>query len=147
MSDISGAQTDIFDCIAHEERLAATTMTATARRRTLIAAARAERDAGLQQADDSVDDFWRATVDQAIRAFAEAGTPFNADDLREAGVPDPHGMGRSQNAWGPRFLKAKKDGLIVRIGYRAARRTSVHAHEVSVYVGAQHAHLYERRTA
>ena len=141
-----GEQVDIFAAIAEAESDPQRQAVAAARRATLVAVGRAERDAGMQLADESVDDFWRSTVDQAIRAFADSGQPFNADDLREAGVPDPHGKGRSQNAWGMRFLVAKRAGLIVEVGRRTSRRASVHAHRVAVYVGADHAHRYPHTT-
>jgi hypothetical protein len=99
----------------------------------LFAAARL-RDAGIADATDHADDWWRRTVDQAIRALAETGKPFVADDVRER-VPDPP-PGTSPNAFGGRFYAASRAGLISLMGYRRSTRPESRRRPVSVWKGA-----------
>jgi hypothetical protein len=90
------------------------------RTRADIAEAQRRRDEGVALADEATDDFWRNTVDQAIRHFAARGEPFSQNELREL-LPEPN----SPFAFGARFLKAARDGVIQPIGaVRSTKRES-----------------------
>lgn len=66
------------------------------------------------------DDWWRSCVEAGIRHLAATGSPFDAFDLTELGVPDPD----HPNRWGAAFRAAATGGLIEPIGYRESRRPS-----------------------
>ena len=89
------------------------------------------RDDGIRRADANVDEFWKRTADQAIRALAGSGRPFTADDLHDLGVPAPV----SRNAMGGRFQAAAKAGLIVKIGYQPSRRPELRCTPIAVWQG------------
>lgn len=98
----------------------------------LFAAARL-RDAGIADATDHADDWWRRTVDQAIRALADSGECFTSDDVH-ALIPDAP-PGTSPNAFGGRFYAASVAGHIALIGYRRSTRPESRRRPVSVWKG------------
>jgi hypothetical protein len=87
--------------------------------------------AGMAQADAAEDEAWKARADIAIDQLAKSGREFTAEDVR-AGAGDP----RRPNAFGARLQAASRSGVIVKVGYRASRRASLHAHPVALWRGA-----------
>ena len=89
------------------------------------------RDRGIKLVDSHTDSAWRDAVDEVIRAMAESGGEFTAEDVRVwVGAP-PH-----PNAMGARFMAARKAGLLELVGYRKALRAEAHARALAVYRGA-----------
>jgi hypothetical protein len=86
---------------------------------------------GQARADANTDDWWKATVDQAIRFLAGTGRPFDAYAVSELGVPDPD----HPNRWGPRFTAAARAGVIEPIGYTKGRRPTVASAAVRIWRG------------
>lgn len=95
-----------------------------------IAAARAARDAGIAQAEDADRTGWdKSLIDQAVEAFAEAGEPFSANDIREL-------IGDVRSALiGARFLAAANAGRIRRIGLVTSTKKNTHAKPVACWIG------------
>ncbi len=91
----------------------------------------AYKQLGMFRADEAADAGWKARVDAAIEELAASGAPFTAEDVREiAGDPPDH-----PNAMGARFAAAAQRGLIRSVGYRKARRASLHRHPIHVWEG------------
>jgi D-arabinose 1-dehydrogenase-like Zn-dependent alcohol dehydrogenase len=87
--------------------------------------------AGMAQADAAEHEAWKTKADAAIDQLAKSGKDFTAEDVRAiAGDPS------RPNAFGARIQAAKRDGTIVRVGYRASQRASLHAHPIAVWRGA-----------
>lgn len=84
------------------------------------AASNVENNAILAETYDNSDDWWRSCVEAGLRHLAATGSPFDAFDLTELGVPDPD----HPNRWGAAFRAAATGGLIEPIGYRESRRPS-----------------------
>jgi hypothetical protein len=100
-----------------------------------IAEAREERDRALQHVNDADErrGGWdRKVIDQSIKAFAETGGRFSANDLRDL-LPEVH-----QPLIGARFRVAAVAGLISRVGYEASSSKSTHGHPIAVWVRAQY---------
>ncbi len=92
----------------------------------------AYKQLGMLRADVAASTSWKQDVDAAIVELAATGEPFTAEEVRElAGDPPDH-----PNAMGARFNAAARAGLIVRVGYRLARRASLHRHPIALWVGA-----------
>lgn len=105
------------------------TMTATSPREA-IAAARAERDQGMAHAEDADESGWeKSLIDQGIRAFAETGQPFSANDLRPL-LPDVR-----SSLMGARFMAAAKAGRIRRVGLATSTKKNTHGKDVARWVG------------
>jgi hypothetical protein len=66
---------------------------------------------------------WKSGALDVIEDLAKTGMTFNADTLRERGVPEPPGH---QNQWGGLFTTAKSRGLIAKADYSSSRRKSRH---------------------
>ena len=66
---------------------------------------------------------WKNKALDAIEDLAKTGMTFNADTLRERGVPEPP---HHQNQWGGVFITAKNRGLIKKADYSNSRRKSRH---------------------
>lgn len=62
--------------------------------------------------------WWESLALGAIRHLAESGRPFQAHDLDELGVPAPD----HPNRYGSVFAKAKRAGLIRKVGYAPSKR-------------------------
>jgi hypothetical protein len=88
------------------------------------------RDEGVARVDRATDADWKGRCDSVIRTMAQSGLPFTAEDVREWVGNPPR-----QNAIGSRFLKANRDGIIDKVGYRMARRPEAHSRVVAVYEG------------
>lgn len=96
----------------------------------LVAEARAARDEGMAQAEDADRAHWdRKVIDQAIDAFADAGRPFSANDLREL-LPDVRPA-----LIGSRFMAASVGGRILRVGRTTSTKANTHAKDVALWVG------------
>ncbi len=52
--------------------------------------ARARRDAGTAAADANTDSWWKDCADRGIERLAARGCEFQAADLLDLGVPEPH---------------------------------------------------------
>lgn len=90
--------------------------------------------AGQEAATRRVDPAWVAAVDTAIERLAATGQPFSAGDVREL-VSDAPG-GDHGNAWGPRFSRAHRNGVIRPTRALASRRRSRHGGLTREWVGA-----------
>jgi hypothetical protein len=88
---------------------------------------------GQARSDENTDDWWRSTVDQAIRFLARTGRAFDAYAVAELGVPEPD----HPNRWGPRFTAAARAGIIEPVGYAKSRRPTVAGAAVRVWRGAR----------
>lgn len=98
---------------------------------TAIAEAKAARDAGIAQAESSERAAYdSALLDQALRAFAETGRPFSANDLRNVLPDDIHGP-----LWGARFTAARCRGDIRPVGDVTSTKKNTHAKPVALWVG------------
>jgi hypothetical protein len=87
--------------------------------------------AGMAQADAAEHQAWKTKADAAIDRLAKSGKEFTAEDVR-AIAGDP----RRPNAFGARIRAAWKAGTIVKCGYRASQRASLHAHPIAVWRGS-----------
>ena len=106
-----------------------------------LPAARAARDEGIARVDGNVHQQWKDVVDRTIKVFADSGTEFTSDDIRAwvtsencdcpPAVSEPH----HHNAWGARFVAARKAGLIEKVGHRESARPAGHARTVAVWRG------------
>lgn len=76
---------------------------------------------------------WHVQAHRALAQLANAGTPFTADDFREAmGDTKP----KHHNAIGSLFRVASKDGLITPTGkFVQSRTSSRHAAAIREWVG------------
>lgn len=83
--------------------------------------AEARKQQGMDQVDANASDWWKACADQAISHMAGTGRVFQAADLADLGVPEPH----HPNAWGARMNAAAKRGVIERVGSGPSRRATV----------------------
>jgi hypothetical protein len=103
--------------------------TATLTPREKIDAARAERDEALAHVEDADRDGWdRKVIDQAIEAFAEAGKPFSANDIRDL-LPEVR-----EALIGSRFMSASVRRYIRKVGRVPSTKKNTHAKEVAVWV-------------
>lgn len=94
--------------------------------------ARAQRDAGIAQAEAADLLGWdRSLIDQAIRVWADTGDPFSANELRDL-LPDVR-----QSLIGARFMAASIRGQIVRVGQLNSTKASTHLKRIGLWIGAQ----------
>ena len=93
----------------------------------------ARKTHGIKAVQEVGTDF-AAVVDNAIRILAQIGEPFSVNEVRHlAQGVEPH----HPNAWGARFSKAAKEGLIQRVGFTKASTPSRHASMVSTWEGVR----------
>lgn len=98
----------------------------------LVAEARQERDEKIAMAEDADVTGWdKAVIDQAIEAFATAGEPFSANDLRPL-LPEVRSA-----LMGARFLAAVNRGQIRRVGFVTSTKRNTHAKPVGSYIGVR----------
>lgn len=90
------------------------------------------RDEGVARVEAASDDQDRAVIDQAIRAVAERGEPFSANDVRPLLPP-----GIRPALVGARFLAASKRRQIVKVGWVPSTDPGTHAHPVALWVAAE----------
>lgn len=95
----------------------------------LLSLCRDARDEGIAQVEAASDDWMRATVDQAIKAVADRGLPFSANDVRGL-LP----LGIRPALMGARFRYAATSGLVQRIGYVPSTDPGTHAHPVAQWL-------------
>lgn len=88
------------------------------------------RDQGIAQVDSHTPEAWKTSMDTAISTYAKTGRTFTAEDVREIAGEPP-----TPNAMGARFLQAMKRGIISKVGYRSAHRSSAHGRAIAVYTG------------
>lgn len=89
------------------------------------------RDEGIARVEDAADDWERAVIDQAIRAVADRGREFSANDVRPLLPP-----GVRPKLIGARFRTAATRGVIRRVGYTPSTDPGTHAHPVTVWMAA-----------
>lgn len=87
------------------------------------------RDEAIARVEEASDDWQRATIDQAIRAVAERGRAFSANDVRPLLPP-----GIRPALIGARFLAASKRKAIVHVGMVASTDPGTHGHRVSLWL-------------
>ena len=86
-------------------------------------------EAGIAKADAAEANEWKAKADFAIEQLAASGQEFTAENVRlVAGDPS------RPNAFGARFLAAKRAGLIRHVGYKNATRPSRHTHPIKIWI-------------
>lgn len=93
--------------------------------------ARKARDEGVDRVDANSHQQWMDAVDAEIRNLASFGLAFTSDDVRAAGLGEPH----HDNAWGARFIAAAKRGEIVKVGHQQSTRRSGHARTIAQWKG------------
>ena len=100
-----------------------------------IAEARAAMELGLAEATDA--DARRGgwetkLIDQALTAFANAGEPFSANDIRDL-LPEVN------NALiGARFAAAQNTGWLRPVGLVASTKKNTHTKRINLWVRARH---------
>lgn len=100
---------------------------------TRLVAAIADRDHGMALAEDSATDWDKNLIDQAIAWFAQTGTPFSANDVREALPEDINCRGLMGN----RFTHAwKTHELIEPVGWLPSSKRNTHGKPVGQWIGA-----------
>jgi hypothetical protein len=92
----------------------------------------ARKTHGIEAVQEIGTDF-AVKVDNAIRLLARGSEPFSANEVRHLAQVEPH----HPNAWGARFSKAAKEGLIQRVGFTKASTPSRHASMVSTWEGVR----------
>jgi len=76
---------------------------------------------------------WAVLADRAILWLSKCSEPFSINEVRRFVQVEPH----HPNAWGARFSKAAKEGLIQRVGFTKASTPSRHAGMVSTWEGVR----------
>ena len=86
------------------------------------------RDEGIrtsvEHAEDTIDD-WKATAYAFLVSYCRDNDEFLAEDVRTASlglVEEPP----SNRAWGAIFVKARKNNLITKIGYKEVSNPKAH---------------------
>lgn len=100
-----------------------------------FAAAKAARDAGIQAATDHADAVspkWSDVAYGYLHNFACTAESFTSEDVRTAAyaseaVPTPP----NERAWGGVFMRAARNGVLLRDGYDTARDPKVHCNVVT----------------
>lgn len=100
-----------------------------------FAAAKAARDAGIQAATDHADAVtpkWSDIAYGYLHDFACTAESFTSEDVRTAAyateaVPTPP----NERAWGGVFMRAARNGVLLRDGYDTARDPKVHCNVVT----------------
>jgi hypothetical protein len=96
----------------------------------LIAEADAAKQAGLATVTD--DRWWQATAEQAVRALAQRGEPFQVYETILLGCPEPS----SPAQWGSLTHRLAKAGVIRSCGFAASLRPTVRGSACRVWVGS-----------
>jgi hypothetical protein len=87
------------------------------------------RDEGMSRVEEASDDWDRAVIDQAIRAVAQRGGGFSANDVRPLLPP-----GVRPALVGARFMAASRRREIHKVGWVASTDPGTHAHPVALWV-------------
>jgi hypothetical protein len=97
-----------------------------------IAAAVVARDAGMAQAEEADRSGWNTSlIDTAIRAFADTGRDFSANDVRVVLPDDVPGP-----LMGARFSAAQTLGQIRFRGYVRSSKVSTHSKRIAMWRGS-----------
>lgn len=91
----------------------------------------AAREAGMRATTEASDTLARNAVDQAIRTFAERGTPFSIENFRGL-LPDVR-----PSLVGARFSAAAKRGVIRAVGFERSTLPSTHGAWVRTWIGTR----------
>lgn len=91
---------------------------------------RVRRDQGARQTTDVEPDL--SPVDRAIARLAESGRRFTADDIDTEIRESVH----HPNVVSAAFLRAKRAGTIVEVGWTRSERKAAHARRLVEYRGA-----------
>lgn len=90
-----------------------------------FAAARAQRDAGMQQAMEAAerrDDAWPELAYGFLCRYARTHEQFISEDATAEADRMGYGSPADDRAWGPVFQRAARNNIIQRIGYGTSRR-------------------------
>lgn len=87
------------------------------------------RDEGMTLTTEASDELARNAVDQAIKVWAERGTPFSIESFRDL-LPDVRPA-----LIGARFSAAARRGLIVAVGFERSSKPSTHGAFVRTWRG------------
>lgn len=82
---------------------------------------------------DVTDTAWQADAEDVVLMHPATGLPFDADDVRAAGVPEPYSPAR----WGALFMGLRRTGHIVPVGVAQSARRQRHAGLNRLWVGAE----------
>jgi hypothetical protein len=96
----------------------------------LIAEADAAKQAGLAAVTD--DRWWQATAEQAVRALAQRGEPFQIFSVVLLGCPEPS----SPAQWGSLTHRLAKAGVLKQAGYAPSLRPTVKGSICRLWMGA-----------
>ena len=87
------------------------------------------REQGINQAKEHADSVFQDWSDRAFEFLKEfislSEYPFMAEDVRtsaDCNIPEPP----SKRAWGAVILKAAREGIIRRVGYRETQNPAAH---------------------
>ena len=97
-----------------------------------LAAARAARDAALDNVADTTPDDWATRCQQAIATLAARGVPFQAADLVEQRLVDEPA---DHHQWGAQLQIAARAGTIRPAGYAPSRRATTKASACRQWIG------------
>jgi hypothetical protein len=86
------------------------------------------RDTALAQVEAASDEWERAVIDQAIRALADRGRPFSANDVRPLLPP-----GVRPALVGARFMAASRRLEIVEVGLVRSTDPGTHAKRITIW--------------
>jgi hypothetical protein len=90
------------------------------------------RDMGVYRVSKNTPQAWKDSGLSIIMCLVANGNEITAEDVREwVGEPP------SPNAMGALFLTACRAGIVVRVGYRQAKRPERHASVLGVYTRPQ----------
>lgn len=81
---------------------------------------------------------WKEHALDVIEDLAKSGMTFNADTLRQRGVPEPP---HHQNQWGGVFITAKNRGFIKKADSSSSQRKSRHGGFLHAWRGVPNARL------
>ena len=93
------------------------------------------RDAGMAQTENAADPRVILAIDAAIDRFNASGRPWSANDLRDE-LPVSHGPLVGARV---RAAAARRPVEMVCVGRVPSNLKSTHAHEIKVWIGAEHA--------
>ena len=98
-----------------------------------LAAAKAARDAAMEQVDENADDDWKEVAFSVVIEVARVKAEFTVDDVQEqlANLAVSTHEGR---AMGPVILRAVREKIIVSTGiHRPSRQVKCHANPTTLW--------------
>lgn len=97
------------------------------------------RDLGVYRVSQNTPQTWKDSGLSIIMCLVANGNEITAEDVRDwVGEPP------SPNAMGALFLTACRAGIVVKVGYRQAKRPQRHASVLGVYTSPKNQQNYER---